>query len=87
MGRPLADELFHPYHVIPAAELVSAFGEMSYSSESEMLVKQGARWRNVGILLPGTGDAGFQIVYALGKQNFFQMAVQCFSDALSMAIL
>ena len=41
---------FHPYHVVPAVELVGALVEMPRETVADMLVKFPAVFRQIGIV-------------------------------------
>ena len=43
VGTVLADDFFHPNHVVPAPELIAAVVEGAGQCEAQMLVELGAR--------------------------------------------
>ena len=59
-----ADELFHPDHVVPAAEFIPAFPEHSHLFEAHMRVEAFAVVGEIFVLGVGMTDAGVEIEHA-----------------------
>lgn len=51
-------DLFHPHHVIPVSEFVTAFAEFANSLKSEMFVKFNAVARQIFVFGHRTSDTG-----------------------------
>ena len=60
IGIMLGNELLHPDHIVPAAELVPALVELSHQPVSQMLVKMGAVPGQILVLYLRIADAGVQ---------------------------
>ena len=70
----MPDDLFHPYHVVPAAEFVTAFMKSADLCKTEMPVELFAVPGKVFILNDRIADAGIQIENA----GFLQFSLKGF---------
>ena len=82
VGAVLPDDLFHPDHVVPAAELVPAVVEGADQCEAQMLVEPGAVPGQVFVLRLRVADAGIQVQDAHGLQPVGQRLVQSTAHAV-----
>ena len=80
----LADELLHPDHVVPAAELASALVEVGDLGVAHALVEVDAGEGEVLVLGLDVGDAGVHVEDALGLELGFERIVEEVSDAFAM---
>ena len=55
------NDLFHPHHIVPAAELVAAVAEGAAQRKTEMRVELGAVFGQVFVLYLREADAGIQV--------------------------
>ena len=65
VGAVLADNFFHPNHVIPASEFMGAFIELTYQSKTQTLMEEATCCRNVFVSWIAMSNAGFHVVYVL----------------------
>lgn len=61
IGFVLPNDLFHPHHIVPAAELVAAVAEGAAQRKTEMRVELGAVFGQVFVLYLREADAGIQV--------------------------
>ena len=71
-----ADDLLHIYHVVPAAEFVTAFMELTVLNISEMAMELLAVRGEIFIFGNGICNAGVQIDDASFLQFFFELIVK-----------
>ena len=76
------DNLFHPYHVVPASEFQAAFAELSNQPESHASVEQKAVFCKEFVLIVRKGDACIYIKNVLHGKNFFQRIIKSLAYAL-----
>ena len=75
VGDMLADDLFHPHHIVPAAELAAAVAEQANLGKPHPLVEAHAVEREVLVGARGVGDAGVQVRDAHVRELGFQGVV------------
>ena len=81
--RGLAQQLFRPGHIVPAAELVTAAPENPDAAEAQMLVEADAVVRQIFVVLAlRLADAGIEVVNALRAGNVLERAVKTLAEAL-----
>ena len=78
----LADDFFHPNHVVPAPELIAAVVEGTGQREAQMFVELGAVFGEVFVLHLRVADAGIQVQDAHGLQPVGQRLVQSTAHAV-----
>ena len=81
-----SDDLFHIYHVIPAAELVAAFVELTILNITEMRMELLAVRSKIFIFNDRIGNAGIEIDDASCLQFLFELSVKNSSVSLSVRV-
>ena len=76
-----ADQLFHPDHVVPAAEFISAAVKRPDRGISQMRMELRAVFGQVFVLGFGIGDAGVQIPDSHIPQRILERLIQHSPDA------
>ena len=71
---------FHPDHIIPVVEFVTAFMELTYKTISHMSVKFHTVFVKMFIFLWRIGNAGIHIENSLSLQSVFQSVIQKTAD-------
>ena len=76
-----ANYLFHPYHVIPAAEFITAFVELTDFVKPEMFMELFAVSVKIFIFYNRVSDAGIEIY----KSPRLQFQLQCIIEAFAVS--
>ena len=77
----LADTLFQPYHIVPAAELVAAAVKFAGNAVFQALVKGKAAFVQIFVRRLRTGKTGIHIQNIHGCKNLFQGCVERATNA------
>ena len=72
----LAQQLFHPGHVVPGPKFIAAFLELPHQPEAHMGVELQAVSGQVGVLRRRSADAGVQVPDPLGPGQVLQGPVE-----------
>ena len=72
----IADEFLHPYHVVPAAELIAAFAEMAYFPVTHVAVEKGTLLCEIFVLGFAVGYAGVEIKYSHVRKTAFKLCIE-----------
>lgn len=80
----LPQMLFHPHHVVPAAELIAALKKLPHHPVAHPLMKPDAVLRQVRVIPLGPGDAGVQVEDMLLPQNGGKSLVKGSSNPLPL---
>ena len=76
VGAVLADDFFHPDHVVPAPELIAAVVEGTGQREAQMLVELGAVFGEVFVLRLRVADAGVEVEDTHGLEPVGQRLIE-----------
>ena len=83
IGAVLADDFFHPDHVVPAPELIAAVVEGTGQREAQMLVELGAVFCEVFVLRLRVADAGVStLMLDLGQLEQYDKWFAYYNDDL-----
>lgn len=76
VGAVLADDFFHPDHVVPAPELIAAVVEGTGQCEAQMFVELGAVFGEVFVLHLRVADAGVEVEGTHGLEPVGQRLIE-----------
>lgn len=83
----VADDFFHPDHVVPAAKLVAAAAELAHNAIAHVGVEVGAVAGEVGVVgAVGHTDAGLQIEQMLSAADRFQSLIEGTANAVAATV-
>ena len=83
----ISDKFLHPYHIIPAAEFVTALMEPSDKAVPHMFMEPDAVQGQIFVFLFRIGNTGVKVQDVLGFQAFLQRAIEHPADPSSFLVL